>query len=61
MISSSSLKYPETRLNGPGSTMLGAGGCKIISSPEEAVVVFVVEAARASVEGAVQRTLTHPL
>jgi hypothetical protein len=43
MISSSSLKYPETRLNGPGSTMLGAGGCKIISSPEKAVVVFVVE------------------
>ena len=26
MISSSSLKYPATRLNGPGSTMLAAGG-----------------------------------
>ena len=60
MISSASLKYPETRLNGPGSTMLGAGGCKIISSPEKAVVVFVVEGFHQDDE-AVHRTLTHPL
>ena len=43
--------------------MLGAGGCKIISSPEKAVVVFVVENGEGfhQDDEAVHRTLTHPL